>query len=193
LPEAISRWISTLEHATMKHLAKRRILGIISTFTAAAAIAFFASLGQADDRKMIDGNFVKDANQIHLVGIQVGKLAQQRSSNETIRTFGERLVRDHSRMCEELVTLASRKGVTLTKELGSMERQLIEKLAKLSGAEFDRIFSRDMIAGHEKAVEKFEIEIRSGKDLDVKAWAEKRITTLREHLEIVRSTLTSAK
>ena len=69
----------------------------------------------------------------------------------------------------------------------------VDRLAKLTGAEFDRAFSRAMIAGHEKAVEKFEMEIKSGQDPDVKVWAEKRVTTLKEHLEHARTLLTAAK
>ena len=62
-----------------------------------------------------------------------------------------------------------------------------DRLAKLSGAEFDRAYVREMVAGHKKAVDAFTMESTSGKDNDVKAWATKTLPTVREHLPMIES------
>ena len=102
-------------------------------------------------------------------------------------------LKDHGRMLEEVSALARKKNITVTKDLDSKGRDKVDKLAKLQGAEFERAFSKAMIEGHEKAIEKFEKQIADGKDADVRAWAEKRIVTLREHLEMARTTLTASR
>src|SRR5262245_29688372 len=167
---------------------------VLRLSTAFAALFLVAGIARADDeQKMVDLKFVKDANQINLEEVQVGKLAQQRSVNAAIKKFGERLARDHAKMSEELSALARKKGVTLTKDLDSESQQKVDELAKMSGAEFDRSFSKAMISGHEAAIEKFQSEVKSGRDPDVKSWAQKRVATLREHLEMARTTLTAAR
>ena len=44
-----------------------------------------------------------------------------------------------------------------------------------------------MVAGHEKAIQLFENEAKNGRDADVKAWAEKCLPTLREHLKLAQA------
>src|SRR4051794_17937622 len=119
----------------MRHL-------LFCTLTAIGAWAALATGVRADDQKTTDVKFVKEVNQINLTEVQAGKLAQQRSSNANVKKYGERLAMDHHKAGEELAMLARRKGLTLTKELDSMEKDLIAKLSKLSGAEFDRMFTR---------------------------------------------------
>jgi putative membrane protein len=169
---------------------KRWLLGACAALACAAL-----SVGnvRADDDKTSDVKFVKEVNQINLEEVHVGKLAQQRSVNAAIKKYGEHLASDHAKMRDELTALAHKKSIDLPKDLDTDTQEKVDRLAKLNGAEFDRAFTRAMIAGHEKAIQKFEMEIKNGRDSDVKAWAEKRIVTLREHLEAARTTLTAAK
>ena len=115
------------------------------------------------------------------------------SVNSAIKKYGEHLATDHAKMRDELTALAHKKSIDLPKDLDTDTQEKVDRLAKMNGAEFDRAFTRAMIAGHEKAIQKFEMEIKNGRDADVKAWAEKRVVTLREHLESARTTLTAAK
>jgi len=170
----------------MRHL-------LLTGVTAFAAMVCVAGFARTDDQKTADAKFVKEANQINLEEVQVGKLAQQHSSNAAVKKFAEHLATDHATMSQELTAVARKKGIILAKDLDAATQEKVDRLAKLTGAEFDRAFSRAMIAGHEKAVEKFEMEIKSGQDPDVKVWAEKRVTTLKEHLEHARTLLTAAK
>src|SRR5262245_57312957 len=150
-------------------------------FTGIAAVAAvcFAGATRADDQKMSDSKFVKEANQINLEEIQVGKIAQQHAASAAIKRFGEHLARDHTRMNEELMAIARKKAITLPKTLDSETQEKVDRLSKLTGAEFDRAFSKAMIAGHEKAIEKFEMAAKNSQDPDVKAWSDKRVATLR--------------
>jgi len=54
-----------------------------------------------------------------------------------------------------------------------------DRFAKLSGAEFDRAYVRDMVEDHKKDVAAFTRESMSGKDSEVKTWAAKTLPTLR--------------
>ena len=57
----------------------------------------------------------------------------------------------------------------------------------LSGVDFDRAFAKHMVAGHEKAIRKFEAASASLQDADLKEYAENTLPVLREHLQMAKS------
>jgi putative membrane protein len=163
-----------------------------SMFVLAMAVLWLpTSFARADEDKTDDIKFVKEVHQSGLMEIQMGKLAQTHSVNAAVKKLGDRIVQDHGKMVEELQAMGRKKSIQLSKEMSSEHREKLEKLAKLNGAEFDREFTRAAISGHEKSVTKFEKEIKSGMDPEVKAWAQKRLPAIREHLALARSTLTA--
>jgi putative membrane protein len=89
-------------------------------------------------------------------------------------------------MNKELKEITTKKGIVLTEQLGQKHQDLLNELSKLKGSEFDKAYTKDMVSGHEKAIELFEIEAKKGMDADVKAWAEKWLPTLREHLKLAQ-------
>jgi putative membrane protein len=71
-------------------------------------------------------------------------------------------------------------------QLKGKHREAMDKLAKLSGADFDREYMRNQVKDHEKAVALFERQANSGSDADLKAFATKTLPTLREHHQMAR-------
>ena len=59
---------------------------------------------------------------------------------------------------------------------------LKDRLAKLSGAAFDRAYIDAMVDGHRAALGDVRTEAQSGADPDVKAWAMKASSTVQAHL-----------
>ena len=55
-----------------------------------------------------------------------------------------------------------------------------------TGASFDRAYVEYVIDEHEDAIELFEDQSARGTDAELKAWAEAKLPTLREHLKIAR-------
>ena len=62
---------------------------------------------------------------------------------------------------------------------------LKNRLDKLQGATFDQAYMRAMSDDHVKAVREFEMAAKST-DPDIKAFAEKTLPTLREHLKMAQ-------
>jgi putative membrane protein len=69
----------------------------------------------------------------------------------------------------------------------------VDQLTKLRGADFDKTYTKDMVAGHEKAVKTFEDASKNAKDPEIKEWAGKQLKTLEEHLEQARATAKDIK
>jgi putative membrane protein len=139
------------------------------------------TLGSADRK------FIMEAAMGGMAEVELGRLASERGSSETVKQFGQRMVDDHSRANGELTQLASSKGITLPTALDAKHQAAMAKMAALSGAAFDRAYSKDMVKDHNKDVALFQREASQGADADLKAFAQKTLPTLQEHLQMARS------
>jgi putative membrane protein len=133
-----------------------------------------------------DRNFFVTAAEDGMAEVELGKLAQQKGSSEQVKSFGTQMVTDHTKAGDELKALAATKGITLPSTPGKHQKD-IDKLAKKSGADFDRDYARHMVDAHRKAVSLFEKTSKSGDDADVKAFAGKTLPTLQQHMEHAKS------
>lgn len=129
-----------------------------------------------------DTKFMKDAAADGKAEVQLGQLAADKASRDSVKDFDKMMVEDHTKAGMELSALASRNSVTLPAEPKPEHKALHDRLSRLSGAEFDRAYMAAMIKDHEKAVGLFRKEATSGGDADTKAWAAKTLPTLETHL-----------
>jgi len=129
-----------------------------------------------------DQAFLKKAAEINLTEIQLGKVAERISSEPNIKKIAGMLVKDHSEANQNLERLAASKGVTLPTEPSLLERHSLNSIEKEQGEKFNKEFLAFSQKGHEKAIELFEKEAARTQDPDIKAWAQKMVPALKEHL-----------
>jgi putative membrane protein len=72
----------------------------------------------------------------------------------------------------------------LPKKMGKRERKAFDKVAKLSGPDFDKTYLKIDIKGYSKDLSAFRKEAKDGKDRDVKAWAAKIVPMIEAHLKM---------
>jgi len=140
-----------------------------------------------------DSAFVTKAMQGGIAEVELGKLAEDKGSSETVKNFGKKMVEDHSKANDELKTIASGKGMTLPTAMDSKSETMKGRLSGMSGAEFDRAYMQDMVSDHQKDVAEFRKEANSGSDAEVKAFAAKTLPILEEHLKLAQSGLAEVK
>ena len=143
--------------------------------------------GMAGAMNSRDRDFLMDAAMGGLMEVELGQLAAQKGTSDAVKQFGQRMVDDHGKANTELMTLATSKGLTLPTTLDDKHRAQVTKLSAMSGADFDRAYSKMMLKDHEKDVSEFEKQSMKGTDPDVKAFASKTLPTLQEHLTMVRA------
>jgi putative membrane protein len=124
--------------------------------------------------------FVKKAAQGGMTEVEVAKLASSKTQNPEIRSFAQKMVKDHSAANEELATLAKSKGWQVPASLDAEHTAVAQKLSAKSGADFDAAYSKQMKADHEKTIALFEGATKSS-DSDLVAFAKKTLPTLKEH------------
>ena len=133
--------------------------------------------------KKDDSEYLVDIAEVNLAEIEIGKLAQQKSTNPEVKKFGKMLVDEHTKSASEVSALAKAKNFTLPTSLTEDGQEEYKKLNEKSGLDFDKKFADMMIDGHEKAIEELQKATKDAKDQDIKLWASNNIAPLTAHLE----------
>jgi putative membrane protein len=129
-----------------------------------------------------DSKFAVEAASGGMMEVQLGELAQQKASSKAVKDFGSMMVRDHSKANDELKALAGTKNITLPPAPGEDHMDHIKKLSEKSGKEFDKDYMSMMVDDHQDDIDKFEKCSKDAKDPELKAFADKTLPKLREHL-----------
>ena len=148
------------------------------------SIAKEAEVGVADQV------FAMMAAEGGLSEVQLSKLAADNASSPEVRQIAQRLVQDHTKANQELLTIAKQKDISVPKELDDTHEDVVKLFSKLEGAQFDREFLRYQVMHHEKDVAAFALQAKAGQDPDLKAFAAKQLPVLREHLQEVQKLVT---
>ena len=137
----------------------------------------------AKGRPAGDAHFAKEAAQGGMAEVKLGELAQEKGSNDLVKSFGKRMVDDHSKANDKLKEVASRESITLPNDLSAKDQATYDRLSKLNGASFDRAYARDMVRDHETDVAAFQKEANGGKTDSLKSFASETLPTLQDHLK----------
>ncbi|MDF3981376.1 DUF4142 domain-containing protein [Luteibacter sp. PPL201] len=133
-----------------------------------------------------DATFVKMASASGLAEVALGKMGAAQGGSSAVKDFGQRMVADHTAANQQLIAIASRKGVPVSQQPLPADTSAAAKMQQKSGADFDKDFKKRMVMDHEKAVALFEKEASSGDDTELKAFATQTLPTLRHHLEMAK-------
>jgi len=159
---------------------------LITTVAAVAALTFCRPAFPQTSLSAGDNKFVREAAAGGAAEVELGKIAEEKASNEKVKEFGRRMVTDHSKAGDELKALATKKGVTVPTGPDAKSKAMAGKLSAMSGAAFDRAYMKDMVSDHEKDVAEFRKEANNGSDPDLKQWAATTLPTLEEHLKMAK-------
>jgi putative membrane protein len=130
-----------------------------------------------------DRKFIQEAAESGMFEVQVAQLAASKATDPAVKSFADMLVKEHSQANNELVQLANSKSVELPAAPPRGKRRDVEQLGKRTGNDFDRAFVREVgIKAHENDIKKFEKGSEKAKDPQLKAWIDKTLPHLREHL-----------
>ncbi|MDM0108873.1 DUF4142 domain-containing protein [Variovorax sp. J22R24] len=131
-----------------------------------------------------DRSFMTKAAGNGLYEIEAATLAARRASNPHVKSYAATLVRDHQQALEGLKRVAVEHNYPLPDHLAPDRRKMVERLDALSGKAFDRAFVRQVgIQGHEADIRLFQRADRATRTPDLKAWIEKTLPSLQDHLK----------
>jgi putative membrane protein len=103
-----------------------------------------------------------------------------------VHEYGQRMTSDHSDALSEEMRVAGEVRVNLPSEVDAATRVQQADLATKHGRDFDLAYSDAMVTGHEKAAQEFRDEAASGTSPAVRAFAQKELPMLLDHLRLAR-------
>lgn len=166
----------------MQHL-NRTLIAAVAVFGALNCLA--ATTGKADHK---ESAFIKDAAQGGQAEVQMGQMAAQKAQNDQVKQFAQHLQQDHTQANQELTQIAQRLGVEVPAQPDRKDTRISEKLQDKSGAEFDKAFIEHALKDHEKDITKYEKALKEVQDPELKAFIQKSIPKLQQHLQMARTT-----
>lgn len=133
-----------------------------------------------------DQAFVQQAAIGGMAEVEEGQIAASKAQATDVKQFGQRMIADHTRNNQELMSLARQKGVTTPPTLDTKHAQEAATLKKESGGAFDSAYIRDQVAGHQQMAQMMRTEMHKGTDPDLKAFAQKTLPVVQEHLKMAQ-------
>ena len=151
------------------------IIGAIS-LTGAVRGADTTQTGGGSSLSEKDKTFMKKAAKGGMMEVVMGQMAEQKAQSEDVKSFGKRMVTDHSKANDELKSIALKKGFQLPSK---------EHSGKWTS---DKAYMDMMVKDHEKDLAEFKEEASSGSDPDVKKFADDTAKVVQEHLDLAKET-----
>lgn len=141
-----------------------------------------------EDKNVNDdiSEFVTEVASSGMMEVQLGEKMAQNATNPEVKNFAKEMVKDHTKLNEELKALAAKKNITVPTGLADKHKDIIEDVMEKKGKEMDKEYIDKMVDAHQKDLDKFDEKAKDAKDADLKNWAEKSIPTLRMHLEMAQ-------
>ncbi len=136
-----------------------------------------------NDQKEEDAQFLVDASEVNLSGIQLGQLAQQKGTAVHVKELGKMMEDEHTKSQRDLVALAKSKRMSIPTSPTEDANDAYMKLDKKQGSDFDKAYADKMVDKHENAIETFEKAAKNSNDTEIRNWAKSSLPELRSHLD----------
>jgi putative membrane protein len=131
----------------------------------------------------VDKAFVKKALEGNIGEIEMGKLALQKSNDDQVKQFAQRMVDDHGKMQDQLKPAAEQIGVKVPDGPSKYQMKSMDKMKALSGDAFDQAYIKDMVKDHKGDDSDFKMEAQSTQNPQLKQLVMQSDQTIESHLQ----------
>jgi len=160
----------------------KRVLSVVCC----AVLCCAPAVAQKKEAKapMSDQQFVDFAGQTDMVEANLGKLAQDASSSQAVKDYGQMLVTDHTNDYHQLYDAAQQANLTVPTAIDAENNKtMIDPFQKLKGKAFDHRYVREMVEGHTKAIAIYKKEATDAQSQALKSYADAALPVLEKHLD----------
>jgi putative membrane protein len=155
------------------------------TVSLGAATLLMLSITSAVAKDKASETFLKKAIEGNFAEVSMGDLAQKNGQSQGVRSFGQMLSTDHAAANQKALDAAKGLGMNPPTGPNSKQKADYEKMSKMSGAGFDKMFATHMVADHQKDIAEY---TKASKMKDAAGeYAAGQIDTLRKHLDTAKS------
>jgi putative membrane protein len=97
-------------------------------------------------KKAIEGNFAE---------VSMGDLAQKNGQSDGVKSYGKMLSTDHASANQKALDAAKGLGMNPPTGPNAKQKADYDKMSKMSGAGFDKMFATHMVADHQKDIAEY--------------------------------------
>jgi putative membrane protein len=158
-----------------------KVMLMAAGFAGLVSVQAMAALSKSDQE------FAQKAAAGGLAEVSLAQVAQQNAQSPEVKQFAQRMITDHTQANEELQQLVQQNNLTPPAAPAGKEQAEQKRLSALKGAAFDTEYMRHEVADHGQDIAEFQREAQSGQDPALKAFAQKTLPVLRQHLQMAEA------
>ena len=161
-------------------------IGMAAAIALTCAPAFAADKGKSEEsgKSSVDAKFIKKAANGGMTEVELGKIAAKNGQKDDVKSFGERMVKDHGKANDDLKSVASKMNVNVPEKVNAKHQAMIDKFSKMSADSFDAAYVKEMVKDHKNDIAEFESAQNEVKNEDLKKFISDTIPVMKEHLEM---------
>jgi putative membrane protein len=118
--------------------------------------------------------------------------AAEKSNNPQVKAFGQQMITDHSKANDNLKPIADSAHVPWPTQLTAEPKTVYDRLSKLSGSQFDKLYVQTMVQDHQKDVGEYRTESTKVKDPQLKTYVTQTLPVVEQHLNHIKRIQPSA-
>jgi putative membrane protein len=154
------------------------MVGAMSTFAKAADI---------------DQTTLSKIHQINNMEIKMAKIAQKSASAPEVKSYADRIIRDHTDADQMVKEVAKKDHIALVSEpVSPADKKDMNNLESLTGSDFDIAYQKVMTDGHQKAIKMLTDVQPQLKREDVRALVVKLLPNFAHHEALAQQLPTGA-
>ena len=169
-------------------------IGSAAVLALTSATSFAAEKEKSADagKSSLDAKFIKKAANGGMTEVELGEIAAKKGQKDEVKSFGERMVKDHGKANDDLKNVASKMNVDVLGKVNAKHEAVIDKFSKMSAGSFDAAYVKEMVKDHKNDIAEFERAQNEVKNEDLKKFISDTIPMMKEHLEMAEK-MQSAK
>jgi putative membrane protein len=183
-PSTVSVWRD--DYVVMKTKNLTFALGLVAILSVPCQLSSAADEATSSKPTAFEKTFIKKAADGGMTEVELGRLAAEKGGSDEVKDFGNQMVKDHSKINDDLKEVATKMNVTMPSGVSAKHHAAIEKMAGMSGANFDKAYVAAMVTDHEKDIAEFEKADKEVKNPALKKFIEDALPMMKDHLEKIK-------
>jgi putative membrane protein len=132
-----------------------------------------------------DTQFLEKANQGSVNEIDLAEVALQKSTNEDVKNFAQKMITDHNTLLNDMKPFDNEAGLQIPSQPDAAATALRTRLDALSGEAFDKAYIKAMVEDHHKDLEAFMAEKKATGYPAFRNAVDQGEQVVREHLQLI--------
>jgi len=133
----------------------------------------------------LDEQFVRYAYQGNNAEIITSQIALERSQNDTVRQYAERMINAHTQANQLLTEYASQRNIPFPEDtVDPLSQAIADQLNQLSDAEFDRAYMGAQTNAHLRSIALYRTQLAQGDDEGLRNYAARLLPAIQNHYQI---------